>query len=289
MMHRILKQIFLCALLLPSAEAFSEPGPIYGTVYGYDGKPLAGARVRAFDEDELQSGGLGPMVNRDDKMGEKITDKDGKYRIAYKNYEEKHWDGLKTPIHTNWRPDIYIVVAIQQDFNNEKLWSKRYVSKVHMNHPMRDPLKIDVRLPPGKCGAGEPLDCSIPWLAKVIEPHHWIMGGSANNPGVFSEACKRHDYCYRHGFLTYGKSKGDCDTDFLKDMSAVCAHPVASILTAGVSTGVCNTVAAEMFTAVQTLGGKQFRKEGGSVCEYERPKKPAAGGGGSSDFDKSLR
>lgn len=289
MRPRILKQLLLVVFLFPATGSFAAPGPIYGTVFGHDGKPLSGARVRAFDEDKLQSGGLGPMVNKDDKIGETYTDKEGKYRIPYKSYEEKHWDGLKTPIHTNWRPDIYIIVAIQQDYENKKFWSKRYVSKVHMNHPMRAPLKIDVRLPPGKCGAGEPLDCSTPWLAKVIEPHHWITSGSALNQGVFSQACKRHDYCYRHGFLTYGKSKGDCDADFQRDMSRTCANPVASILTAGVSTGLCDSVAAEMFTAVQALGDKQFRKENGSVCEYEGPKKPVSGGSGSEDTQTQPR
>lgn len=291
MIFRMLKRILLVALLFHSAESFSGPGPIYGTVYGYDGKPLPEARVRAFDEDELQSGGIGPRVNRDEKMGEAITDKEGKYRITYKSYDEKHWDGPKTRFHTNWRPDVYLVVAIQQDYNNEKYWSKRYVSKVHMNHPMRDPLKIDIRLPPGKCGAGEPLNCSIPWLAKVIEPHHWITGGAGKIPGLFNSACKRHDYCYRHGFLTYGKSKAKCDKDFMDDMSDACTsiNPAAHVLTAGLSTSACLATAGEMFGAVSLLGDKDFRKKNGSICEYEGPQQPISGGAGSRDKQDRLR
>jgi hypothetical protein len=36
------------------------------------------------------------------------------------------------------------------------------------------------------------------------------------HPGAdkFHAACAQHDYCYRYGYATYGRSKDDCDKRF---------------------------------------------------------------------------
>jgi len=256
-------------LLFFPLTALAVPAPIYGTVFGYDGKPLAGAKVTAWDQDELQSGGL----LKDDKMGSDITGPDGKYRIVYKSYDEKHWDGPKTSAHTNWRPDIYLVVEVPQQYKNKTVWSKRYVEeKPHMNHKMRDPLKIDIRLPPGKCGAGEVLECSIPWIAQAFVHEQSVA------KRLFNKACKRHDYCYRHGYLTYKKSRKDCDDDFLNDMQDKCNNSTAAILLSfGLSAAACNAIAGEVYAGVRAGGEDAFRKENGSECEYDG--QPIGGGG----------
>ena len=263
---RVLWAFLLCVPL----AALAEPAPIYGTVYGYDGKPLPSARVTAYDQDELQSGGL-----KDEKMGSSITGTDGKYRIVYKGYDDKHWDGPKTRVHTQWRPDIYVVAEVPQTYKNKTIWSLRYVEKKpHMNHRLRDPLKIDIHLPPGKCGAGEALECSIPWIARAFLPEQIVA------KRLFEGACKRHDYCYRHGFLTYDKTRKDCDDDLLEGMQNKCNHSLAAGLSLGLTAVGCNAIAGEVYAGVRAGGEDAFRKKDGSKCPYEGPKQTGGGGSG---------
>lgn len=256
--------ILLCTAVSSPLVALAEPGPIYGTVYGYDGKPLAGARVTAYDQDKLQSGGL-DLINKDEKMGSSITGSDGKYRITYKSYEDKHWDGPKTSAHTNWRPDIYVVVEVPEKFNNKTVWSKRYVEKnPHMNHRMRDPLKIDIHLPLGECGAGEALECSIPWMVQFFNPELSVA------TKLFEKACIRHDYCYRHGYRTYQKSQKDCDDDLLQDMRNKCDFSVAAAASLGLTAVACDAIALEVYGGVRAAGESAFRKNEGSICLYDK-------------------
>ena len=71
-------------------------------------------------------------------------------------------------------------------------------------------------------------NCSDPWLqvaglaaAGIVVPPHLaasVVWGHNN----FQSACRRHDHCYHHGYCSYGKSKRQCDQDFLSDMRSIC-------------------------------------------------------------------
>jgi hypothetical protein len=198
-------------------------------------------RVRAWDKDQVT----------DERMGkDAFTDANGRYSITY---EGRAWDA-RIPGSTSWRPDIYLTVAVERENGS---WSRQYVSTPINDHPLRDPLTIDITLT-GKCGLGEPVNCSCPQLANFVAPH-------ANLSNVlFTPACVRHDYCYRHGNLTYNKSKKECDNDFLADMQTICLKPTNIV----VLPGVCQTWATEYFAAVVAAGGSSYRPNG-MKCEYE--------------------
>lgn len=98
---------------------------IYGQITGKDGKPLAGAQVKAYDSDK----------GKDGYMGSAKTDKNGNYRITY---HKGAWDGKKTRFHTQWRPDIYVVIEAPEH--------KRFKSKTYRDHNLKHDLRINARL-----------------------------------------------------------------------------------------------------------------------------------------------
>lgn len=57
-------------------------------------------------------------------------------------------------------------------------------------------------------GKGEGLSCSIPRLARLL-----FKNTSDSGPVElqFRQACNMHDFCYRHGYSTYGYNQADCD------------------------------------------------------------------------------
>lgn len=52
----------------------------------------------------------------------------------------------------------------------------------------------------------------------------WGLDASTALAGAlyFDSACKRHDQCYRHGNMTYGKTREQCDHDFYVDTEEAC-------------------------------------------------------------------
>jgi hypothetical protein len=70
-------------------------------------------------------------------------------------------------------------------------------------------------------GRGEGLDCSIPSILEALM--------FDKSPGVespislqFRQACVFHDYCYRHGYATYGYAQADCDFILLQQAFRTC-------------------------------------------------------------------
>lgn len=71
-------------------------------------------------------------------------------------------------------------------------------------------------------------NCSDPWLqiaalaalGIVVPPHAAATVAWGHNN--FQSACRRHDHCYHHGSCSYGKSRYQCDQDFLRDMRSIC-------------------------------------------------------------------
>jgi hypothetical protein len=222
---------------------------VSGTVRDRNGA-VRGARVRAWDRDPTG----------EEQMGqEALTDAAGKYRITYRSGV---WDSPRLPGSTTWRPDIRVTVGVRTQTG---FWSRHHVSATHDDHPLRTPLTIDVTMN-GKCGLGEPVNCSLPQLVGFAAPHTML----ASSEVLFHPACVTHDYCYRHGAQTYGKTKALCDTDFLADMHAICGTPgklVAAGLTGGASLTTCSSWAQQFYAAVVAGGGAAFRPNG-AVCKY---------------------
>ncbi|MEN8154572.1 MAG: carboxypeptidase-like regulatory domain-containing protein [Acidobacteriota bacterium] len=98
---------------------------IQGIVKDSSGRAVAGALVTACDSDP----------GNDELMGTAKTSSSGAYKITYK---AGSWDGPKTDRHTQWRPDVYIVVSK----NNYK----KYKSREYGNHKLADKLTINAKI-----------------------------------------------------------------------------------------------------------------------------------------------
>jgi hypothetical protein len=106
---------------------------VLGKITFTDGRPATGILVVAMDSD------LGGDINKDDKMGQAITNAQGYYNI---NFEGKSWD-TKVPGSTAWRPDIYINV-----FRNVGgMWAHVAKSNVHKDWKLADDLTVNMTIP----------------------------------------------------------------------------------------------------------------------------------------------
>lgn len=81
----------------------------------------------------------------------------------------------------------------------------------------------------------------------------WVRNswGKAN----FSGACKAHDDCYD----TCGRSKSNCDRDFLGNMRTACNRAYSKPYEA-VTRNACNRIADGYYEAVSRMGGDAYRK-----------------------------
>lgn len=120
--------------------------------------------------------------------------------------------------------------------------------------------------PEQPCGAGIAVGCSVPLELIVASDFH------AEYAKRFENICAEHDFCYRHGFATYGFDRETCDAMFAAAMRAECA-PDWSL--AGVwkveSVADCELAAEQMYTAVRRFGEKHFRTSTSTYCEYDGP------------------
>jgi len=127
--------------------------------------------------------------------------------------------------------------------------------------------------PPSPCGGDEPLGCSVPWLIALASDDHRVYEGS------FYDACAQHDYCYRHGFASYGRDRDACDREFLEDMLALCPKEATSsfgkiVEALDETTGgrrTCAEMANQFHAAVRQFGEDRFKTTGSSYCEYDGP------------------
>jgi hypothetical protein len=100
---------------------------IEGRLVHKNGTPARNLTVRAMDQDGL---------DKNDFMGETMTDNDGRYKIRYRS---GHWDPAPHSI-TTWRPDIYIVAFIEA---RDRLLSRCFRSNVHEDWKLRDKLTVN--------------------------------------------------------------------------------------------------------------------------------------------------
>lgn len=116
--------------------------------------------------------------------------------------------------------------------------------------------------PEHPCGGAEPVGCSIPQVVSIlVVPYQ-------DQADKFHGACVVHDFCYRHGFATYGTKRETCDANFYEDMLAKCkANGVLSVLDVKDYT-LCQAAALQTFEAVRRYGASAYRTTSSTVCEY---------------------
>ncbi len=68
-------------------------------------------------------------------------------------------------------------------------------------------------------GEGRGIDCSIPSLGDVAFKR---PDGVSDIRLRFRQACVNHDFCYRHGFATYGYTQNDCDLALQESAFRLC-------------------------------------------------------------------
>lgn len=115
------------------------------------------------------------------------------------------------------------------------------------------------------CDDGTPVGCSVPAVLTLTSEFHDRYSRR------FEDACIAHDYCYRHGFRTYGDSRADCDAVFLHDMQMECGDVLDLD---PVSRAECLLAASEFHIAVRRSGSSRFLTDAGSYCEYRGPPTP---------------
>ena len=128
-----------------------------------------------------------------------------------------------------------------------------------------------VKRPASPCGGGKSLGCSVPILVSLTSDvyEHYRR--------YFYDACAQHDYCYRHGYRTYGLDREACDAEFLDNMLKACPAPsrfgIGEILDAlsVESRNTCLATAAEFHAVVRRYGEDEFQHDTSTTCHYNGP------------------
>ena len=130
--------------------------------------------------------------------------------------------------------------------------------------PLGEVTKIVKRswsFPGHPCGDGEPVGCSIPEVVMLIEEY----GKQAEK---FHPACVNHDFCYRHGYTTYGTPRAECDAVFLEEMKKACKG-IANLGMIDIKDhSICLVSASQTYEAVRKYGEKHYRKDDSTYCDY---------------------
>ena len=140
--------------------------------------------------------------------------------------------------------------------------------------PIADISRLSVRSwsdPEHPCGAGLPVGCSIPAVVTELSKYHAEFGER------FRPSCEQHDYCYRHGYATYGFDQRTCDDRFYADMKAQCDGGSTIMKTLESLADVekiaegakCRFAADQFYEAVRRPGHKAYRTTTSTVCEFD--------------------
>lgn len=97
-----------------------------------------------------------------------------------------------------------------------------------------------------------------------------VIIGTVLDP-VFKESCNRHDRCYCHGYVTYGKNRARCDDDFRDDMKGdcydtFCKEILGVTICEPASYSTCISVAGIAYGAVRLEGEEHYIKHGEQTC-----------------------
>jgi hypothetical protein len=116
--------------------------------------------------------------------------------------------------------------------------------------------------PAHPCGANEPVGCSIPEVLLLSEEYK-------EQAEKFHPSCVTHDFCYRHGVVTYGVTREECDADFLAGMKKSCGGYRGLGLLDLEGYSICHTAAQQTYNVVRLKGEANFRTTTSSYCEYK--------------------
>lgn len=125
-------------------------------------------------------------------------------------------------------------------------------------------------------GKGEGLDCSIPSLAEWLM-FEGVSGAKGPVSLQFRQGCVVHDYCYRHGYATYGYTQADCDFMLLQAAFRTCIqiYDIGLLSKGGSAPGsnrpkMCETNAREVLLGVRMGGWGSFKaREDSSYFEFD--------------------
>ena len=132
---------------------------------------------------------------------------------------------------------------------------------------IRSIAKRSWELPGHPCGANEPVGCSIPEVVLLLSDEY------NEQADKFHPACVIHDFCYRHGYVTYGVTREQCDADFLADMKKSCGGFRGLDILDLKQYSICQIAADQTHGVVRLKGKPHFRTNTSSYCEY-RPDTP---------------
>lgn len=116
--------------------------------------------------------------------------------------------------------------------------------------------------PAHPCGGGIPVGCSIPEVVLILSKRYQQQAEK------FHPACVTHDFCYRHGFATYGVAREECDAVIYTDMKKACAGMGGLGALDVKEFGICQLAANQTFEAVRQHGEKHFLTTTSTYCEY---------------------
>lgn len=139
---------------------------------------------------------------------------------------------------------------------------------------IRKLVKYSWSTPRHPCGGGLPVGCSAPVLKTIAAFSESEKVYDA--PDELEPACIAHDYCYRHGFATYGVSRKECDDAFYGAMKELCYGPLHLNVLDLKDFSLCMLAAAEINHLVRELGEDAFLQEDSTYCEYDLARTPLA-------------
>jgi len=116
--------------------------------------------------------------------------------------------------------------------------------------------------PTHPCAVGVAVGCSVPEIVLLLSSDF------KQQAEKFHPACVTHDFCYRHGFATYGATREECDRIFHEDMKASCSGNSLLDLVDFEQSAICRVAADQMYNSVRRYGEKHYQTSGSSFCEF---------------------
>jgi hypothetical protein len=123
-------------------------------------------------------------------------------------------------------------------------------------------VKRSWKAPAHPCGGGLPVGCSIPEVVLILSEHYQQQANK------FHPACVTHDFCYRHGFATYGTTREECDTVIYEDMKKSCKGLGGLGVLDVKEFSVCQLAANQTYEAIRRHGEQHYQTTTSTYCEY---------------------
>lgn len=123
-------------------------------------------------------------------------------------------------------------------------------------------VKRSWKAPAHPCGGGLPVGCSIPEVVLLLSEQY------KQQADKFHPACVTHDFCYRHGFATYGTTREECDTVIYEDMKAACKGFGGLGVLDVKEFSVCQVAANQTYEAIRRHGEQHYQTATSTYCEY---------------------